>query len=289
VLIGSQLLRCSAHSVRPVTDTERVNFEVCDKQDATKWKSFADVLPQLEYLDIIDQATGEDERELPDLPDQPDESTAVTSAVAKQATKVFQKGVTFSDPALQPRSKIVGKQALTPADWKPKAGDADVELLPEPGSASQPSALAPAAPTPESPDLTWKNCWIAMSTTIGVSPRHLPHPKKQKVSDDKDMRTMLLLKMNTLFSTTSSGWRNYINQMMDFWTFTIWLLAMIWTASPWSLTWALFQSGSSRISSEALLRILSKRCEIPKWFSANCLLNIENFLLVLRARKPTAS
>ena len=71
------------------------------------------------YLDIIDQATGEDERELPDLPDQPDESTAVPSAVAKQATKVFQKGVTFSDPALQPRSKIAGKQALTPADWKP--------------------------------------------------------------------------------------------------------------------------------------------------------------------------
>jgi len=142
------------------------------------------------YLDIIDQATGEDERELPDLPDQPDESTAVPSAVAKQATKVFQKGVTFSDPALQPRSKIAGKQALTPADWKPKAGDDDVELLPEPGSASQPSALAPAAPTHESPDSTWKNCWIAMSTTIGVSPRHLPHPKKQKVSGDKDMRTM---------------------------------------------------------------------------------------------------
>ena len=75
--------------------------------------------------------------------------------------------------------------------------------------------------------------------------------------------------MNTIFSTTSSGWRNCINQMMDFCTFTIWLLAMIWTASPWSLTWALCQSGSSRISSEALLRILSKRCEIPKWFSAN--------------------
>ena len=124
-MIGSQLLRCSAHSVRPVTDTERVTFEVCDKQDVTKWKSLADVLPQREYLDITDQVPGEDERELPDLPDQPDESTAVPAAVAKKAKKVFQKGVTFSDPALQPRSKIVGKKSLTPDDWKPKAGDDD--------------------------------------------------------------------------------------------------------------------------------------------------------------------
>ncbi|CAL1167297.1 unnamed protein product [Cladocopium goreaui] len=54
------------------------------------------------------------ECEHPDLPDRPDESTAVPAAVAKKAKKVFQKGVTFSDPALQPRSKIVGKKSLTP-------------------------------------------------------------------------------------------------------------------------------------------------------------------------------
>ena len=187
VLVGSQLLRCSAHSVRPVTDTERVTFEVCDKQDVTKWKSLADVLPQREYLDITDQVPGEDERELPDLPDQPDESTAVPAAVAKKAKKVFQKGVTFSDPALQPRSKIVGKKSLTPDDWKPKAGDDDVELLPEPGSASQPAALEPAAS--DSPDL--EELLERDVNDYDVSPRPLPDPKKQKINDDKDMRTLL--------------------------------------------------------------------------------------------------
>ena len=55
--------------MRPVTDTERVTFEVCDKQDVTKWQSLADVLPQLEYLDITDQVPGEDEQEQRDLPD----------------------------------------------------------------------------------------------------------------------------------------------------------------------------------------------------------------------------
>ena len=187
VLVGSQLLRCSAHSVRPVTDTERVTFEVCDKQDVTKWKSLADVLPQREYLDITDQVPGEDERESPDLPDQPDESTAVPAAVAKKAKKVFQKGVTFSDPALQPRSKIVGKKSLTPDDWKPKAGDDDVELLPEPGSASQPAALEPAASN--SPDL--EELLERDVNDYDVSPRPLPDPKKQKINDDKDMRTLL--------------------------------------------------------------------------------------------------
>ena len=101
VLVGSQLLCCSVHSVRPVTDTERVTFEVCDKQDVTKWKSLADVLPQREYLDTTDQVPGEDEREQPDLPHLPDESTILPTKAIKQGKKVFQEGVTFSDPALQ--------------------------------------------------------------------------------------------------------------------------------------------------------------------------------------------
>ena len=186
VLVVSQLLRCSAHSVRPVTDTERVTFEVCDKQDVTKWQSLADVLPQLEYLDITDQVPGEDEQEQRDLPDLPDESTILPTKAIKQGKKAFQKGVTFSDPALQPRSKISGKQTLTSADWKPKARDDDVELLIDPGSASQPSTLTPAAPATGLSEL--EEMLDRDVNDYDVSPRPLPDPKKQKLNDDQDMR-----------------------------------------------------------------------------------------------------
>ena len=77
VLIGSQLFRCSAHSVRPVTETEKFVFETSGEEDSTAWRSLADVLPQREYQDLTDQVPEEDEVEVPDLPPMPDSSTTV--------------------------------------------------------------------------------------------------------------------------------------------------------------------------------------------------------------------
>ncbi|CAE7223872.1 unnamed protein product [Symbiodinium sp. CCMP2592] len=74
VLVGSQLLRCSVHSVRPVTETERLQHEITTEEDFTRWRSLADVLPRRKYTDLMDQAPNEDETELPNLPERPDPS-----------------------------------------------------------------------------------------------------------------------------------------------------------------------------------------------------------------------
>ena len=74
-LVAKQLLRCSVHSVRPVTELERVYYEVTTHADPTRWKSLTDLLPQRDYVDITDQVLGDDEIEEADLPDIPDLET----------------------------------------------------------------------------------------------------------------------------------------------------------------------------------------------------------------------
>ena len=88
VLVGSQLLRCSVHSVRPVTETERFQYETSGEDRSSTWRTLADVLPRREYHDIVDQAPQEDEVELPELPRAPDSSTLVmpTRRVSRKTT-----------------------------------------------------------------------------------------------------------------------------------------------------------------------------------------------------------
>ena len=77
VLIGSQLFRCSAHSVRPVTETEKFQYESADVDQPFEWRSLDDILPSKEYHDFIDHEPDTEEGELPDLPREPDHSTMV--------------------------------------------------------------------------------------------------------------------------------------------------------------------------------------------------------------------
>ena len=77
VLIGSQIFRCSVHSVRPVTATERFQFETSGSEDMLSWRSLADVLPKREFVDVVPEEPDEHELELPQLPPQPDDSTVV--------------------------------------------------------------------------------------------------------------------------------------------------------------------------------------------------------------------
>ena len=77
VLIGTKLMRCSVHSVRPVTDTEKMLYEIGNKEDPSQWRSITDLLPRRDYTDLTDQVPGEDEVEMPELPDAPNPSTAL--------------------------------------------------------------------------------------------------------------------------------------------------------------------------------------------------------------------
>ena len=80
VLIGTQLLRCSVHSVRPVTESKRFQHETGQSEDTQKWKTLADILLKKEYVDMVGDEPSPDELELPDLPLQPDQTTVSTTS-----------------------------------------------------------------------------------------------------------------------------------------------------------------------------------------------------------------
>ncbi|CAE7822031.1 unnamed protein product, partial [Symbiodinium sp. CCMP2456] len=101
VLLGARLYRCSVHSVRPVTETERFIYETSSVEDPSQWKSLADILPKREYQDIVDEEPNEEERELPDLPPQPDDSTVqVPTRRVRQKTS-FRTGDYTSQPVCE--------------------------------------------------------------------------------------------------------------------------------------------------------------------------------------------
>ena len=77
VLMGHKLLRCSVHSVRPVTEEERFVYETTSGEDPMAWRTLADILPKREYYDIVDQEPQQHDREFPDLPPAPDDSTRI--------------------------------------------------------------------------------------------------------------------------------------------------------------------------------------------------------------------
>ena len=90
VLIGSQMFRCSVHSVRPVTETERFQFETSGEDQSSTWKTLADILPNREYVDIVSQEPDEHEVEVPNLPLYPNKTTLVqpTRRVLRKTTLV---------------------------------------------------------------------------------------------------------------------------------------------------------------------------------------------------------
>ena len=113
VLIGNQLFRCSVHSVRPVTEIEKFQYESTTVEDPSKWKSLADILPRKEYFDITDQEPTENEKEFPDLPPAPDSSTTTTPPTRRVRTKT--NPTTSGPPA--------DHQASEDEDVPPPTGD----------------------------------------------------------------------------------------------------------------------------------------------------------------------
>lgn len=77
VLIGKRVMRCSVHSIRPCTPTERMEYDLTSGEDPSKWKTLADIIPKREFEDLADDEPGPDEVECPDLPLRPDQTTLV--------------------------------------------------------------------------------------------------------------------------------------------------------------------------------------------------------------------
>ena len=142
VLVGKQLFRCSVHSVRPVTPTERFQFETSGEEQIHQWRSLKDVLPQREFVDLTDQEPSTGEVELPNLPSQPDSQTVVeppsrrvrskttptTTAAAPSATEDDTGNVPTSSTT---RSSADVNNYDMPATKKPRQDDWVENLLTE--------------------------------------------------------------------------------------------------------------------------------------------------------------
>ena len=85
VLMQGKLFRCSALSVRPVTEPERLRWEVTSKEDISQWKTLADIMPKKEHQDLTDEIPAENEPEHPNLPWHPDSTTY--APIRRQTTK----------------------------------------------------------------------------------------------------------------------------------------------------------------------------------------------------------
>ena len=112
VLLGKRLLRCSVHSVRPATESERFRHEMTSGEDPTRWKTLSDLIPRREYEDITSEEPADDEVEVPDLPLEPDSTTEVPirRVSGKQPLQDTNKKARFSPYVRGHRSSPIGLQ-----------------------------------------------------------------------------------------------------------------------------------------------------------------------------------
>ena len=109
VLMGKRLWRCSVHSVRPVSESERLRYELTSDEDPSQWKTLADVLPRREFTDITSEEPQDGELELPDLPPAPDGSTYAPIRRANE-----KKTLKATDYKVVHRSSPIGQTTSTP-------------------------------------------------------------------------------------------------------------------------------------------------------------------------------
>ena len=74
VILGNRIYKASVHSVRPMSDRERLLFEA-KGDDSHTWQQLSDMIPKREFVDMTGEEPGEDETEEPYLPEVPDERT----------------------------------------------------------------------------------------------------------------------------------------------------------------------------------------------------------------------
>ncbi|CAE7821609.1 GIP [Symbiodinium sp. CCMP2592] len=119
VLIGSQMFRCSVHSVRPVTETEKFQYETSGEDRSSTWKTLADIVPNREYVDLTDQEPEETEVEVPNLPWYPDKSTMV------QPTRrvTGKKAIVSPYPPVEPTTPTTSRPAATSSPSESTPGE----------------------------------------------------------------------------------------------------------------------------------------------------------------------
>ena len=148
ILMGGKLLRCSVHSVRPVTPTEKLHHELNKREDITQWKSLTDIIPAREFTDISDEIPSPDQLEEPFLPPLPDGTTIV------------------------PGQRVYGKKTVAPEDWRTIHRSTPLGLSGQSSSTYGPGLdRAPGFVAPSSPPLTNSGPSSASRPTTSTAPR----------------------------------------------------------------------------------------------------------------------
>ena len=62
VILGNRIYKASVHSVRPMSDRERLVFEA-KGDDSHTWQQLSDMIPKREFVDMTGEEPGEDETE----------------------------------------------------------------------------------------------------------------------------------------------------------------------------------------------------------------------------------
>ncbi|CAJ1377198.1 unnamed protein product, partial [Effrenium voratum] len=118
VVIGRTIMRCSVHSVRPLTEVEQAVEEMRNQTNPMEWKSLTDLIPQKEYVDVVHEEPTEEDEEKVDLPKQPDASTMAPAPMRRLRWKQprMSPGIPETKEAVdvndyQPRSLLVDDDA----------------------------------------------------------------------------------------------------------------------------------------------------------------------------------
>ena len=165
VLIGTQLLRCSVHSVRPVTEVERFQYETTSGEQPSQWRSLADIMPRREYYDLVDHEPDENERENPSLPQAPDETTTITPTRRLRQKVTFKPG-DYVDKPVSDRLQ---------QDGDTEVNDYDLPAEDNPDGTATTSSITTSAATSST----------SRTTRTVADDSHGPETKKARVSSGK--------------------------------------------------------------------------------------------------------
>ena len=188
VLLQGKLLRCSVHSVRPTTPTEKLHHELYYREDPTKRRSLQDLVPQREYTDIMDEIPTPDQLELPYLPRAPDNTTVVPGTWRARGKVSPGDKAWVEMPRTSPLGLGIRAPTVTPFGL---GGSASSSLGPGPGLLPEATVEPPAMdlePSTEDPVNDYSTGPAARDTPPAVPHPEEPDYKRLKGPENYDLK-----------------------------------------------------------------------------------------------------
>ena len=152
MILGNRLYQASVHSVRPLTERERILFDASD-DGAARWRQLSDMVPKREFADLAGEEPGPDELEQPDLPLEPGSDTLLSrlrphKPMLRFSSKMSMDESGFPIPELPPSPLYLRESPSPVADevneYSPTARDGGVPSG-EPGNEEEQNGHKPSS------------------------------------------------------------------------------------------------------------------------------------------------